>query len=89
MYVCICIPFHDLMNLWRILFTPAVKPPWILNTLRNVKTLEKHVGKEVAQFMKENLPQSFDQNSHLENSLEIIKCQSLRQQTTKVNVKTI
>ncbi|CAB4040845.1 Hypothetical predicted protein, partial [Paramuricea clavata] len=36
--------------------------------------------------MKENLPQSFDQNSHLENSLEIIKCQSLRQQTTKVLV---
>ena len=26
----------------------------MLNTVRNVKTLEKHVGKEVAKFMKEN-----------------------------------
>jgi hypothetical protein len=60
------------------------KPPWILNTLRNVKTLEKHIGKEVAQFMKENLPQSFDQNPHLENSHRIVTSQSLPPQTRKV-----
>ena len=58
----------------------------MLNTLRNVKTLEEHVGKEVAQFMKENLPQSFDQNPHLESSRESIASKSLHPNTRKVNI---
>lgn len=60
------------------------KNVWMLNTISNVKTLEKHVGKEVAQFMNEHLSQSFDQNSHLEATREVLTSQSLRKQTRKV-----
>ena len=28
--------------------------PWVLNTLRNVKTLEKHVGQEIYDYIQDS-----------------------------------
>lgn len=63
----------------------SAKTQWILNTIKNVKSLEKHVGKEVARFMKENV--SIVPHSPSVQSLKsenVIKSQSLPSRTRKV-----
>lgn len=46
--------------------------------------LERHVGKEVATFMKENLPNTSNLSVHYLHSQDVIRSQVLHPKTRKV-----
>ena len=62
------------------------KPCWLLNTIKNVKVLERHVGKEVHHYMKEKDSGTDDEfsNSHLVDSNDFIERQWLPEGVRKV-----
>ncbi|XP_022800692.1 uncharacterized protein LOC111338453 [Stylophora pistillata] len=62
------------------------KPCWLLNTIKNVKFLERHVGKEVHHYMKERDSGTDDpfSNSHLVDSKDFIERQWLPNGVRKV-----
>ena len=59
---------------------------WLLNTLKNVKVLERHVGKEVHHYMKERDTGTGDQvnNPHYVESEGFLEKQWLPEETRKV-----
>ncbi|XP_032238993.2 uncharacterized protein LOC5513554 isoform X2 [Nematostella vectensis] len=62
------------------------KPSWILNTLKNVKTLEAHVGHEVDKYMQtQSVPSDTTAESkHMQESIEMLETGSLPRGTKKV-----
>ena len=74
-----------LLQLYKIIISQG-KPCWIMNTLRNVRVLENHVGKEVHQYMKEIDSRTHDQvaNLHYVESQRWIETQQLPEGTRKV-----
>lgn len=80
--IFIAISFHNWADLLH--FCDIAKNTWMLNSVRNVKNLEKHVGQEVAKFVKENLVDNFEDKSHLKRSEEILASQRLELNTRKV-----
>ena len=60
---------------------------WLLNTLKNVKVLERHVGKEVHHYMKERDSGTDDQvaNAHYIESEGFLDKQWLPEGTRKVS----
>ena len=60
---------------------------WLLNTLKNVKVLEKHVGKEVHNYMKERDSRTDDQvtNTHYVESERFLEKQWVPEGTRKVS----
>ena len=62
------------------------KPCWILNTLKNVRVLDNHVGREVNYYMKEidsGMPDQLS-NPHYAESQHWIEAQALPEETRKV-----
>ncbi|KAK3699893.1 hypothetical protein QZH41_016548 [Actinostola sp. cb2023] len=61
------------------------KPSWMLNTLKNVRILEKHVGKEIHNYMKSQpLRCVFSESRHKTESKEFIERNQLPVGTKKV-----
>lgn len=60
---------------------------WLLNTVRNVKVLERHVGKEVHDYMKERDSGTDDQvvSPHYVESQNLLEQQQLPEGTRKVS----
>ena len=73
-----------LINFSQIIFQG--KPCWILNTLKNVRVLERHVGKEVHHYMKEIDSGTLDQvaSHHYVECQHWIDTQQLPEGTRKV-----
>lgn len=60
---------------------------WLLNTVKNVKVLERHVGKEVHDYMKERdfRPDNQVANPHYVESKGLLEKQQLPEGTRKVS----
>lgn len=60
---------------------------WLLNTVKNVKVLERHVGKEVHDYMKErdSRPDNQVANPHYVESEGLLEKQQLPEGTRKVS----
>ena len=60
---------------------------WLLNTAKNVKVLERHVGKEVHDYMKERDSGTDDQvvSPHYVESQSLLEKQQLPEGTRKVS----
>lgn len=71
------------INAINVLF--VAKPAWMLNTLKNVRLLESHVGKEIHNFMKCQPSRCiFAKSQHKAESKQIIETKQLCAGTKKV-----